>query len=491
MTDRIPGAPGRCKAVVAGEELQKMQAGEEFAITLRRDDAPIKEGTPYSKAAVLPDEVAAILCPGVQDPTPGDAFAALQSQKADTIRRNAGPGITLCDATHTPLKGLRIFGNEQDASFVGDAGSVSVSVAGKNLVDYRKSYARIAGQTVTIDESIEGLYWTGTYYFVIPVSIPAGTTVRFSCNMESVEEGYDSQPYRYALAYADGTERSFFGTSATAEKDVVAIWPFKSNVDNWNEVRVWNIQLEIGTAVTEYEPYQEPQMLVVSTLAGTQMGLAGDGNVCDEIDFGKGVLIHRVFENKEYPLAEEILEAYAGLHTYAPTTMITNNAGAEMEVTYYTATTAVQMVHSPADAGKTFTVDRHGCVTLIKDNPVIACGETTVDSVTWYYRKWADGFGECWGHVFHRYDSGDGVTSALDILLPFGITGIGADLPGVLMRLYNNAYAYVDVGGVNETAPNTISVVITVPESVLEDPYIEYEGDVYVAGYWKYPEVNL
>ena len=95
MTDRIPGAPGRCKAVVTGQELQKMQAGEEFAITLRRDDQPIREGTPYSKAAVLPDAVAAALCPGVDDPTPGDAFAVLQSQKADAVRRNVGQCIRL------------------------------------------------------------------------------------------------------------------------------------------------------------------------------------------------------------------------------------------------------------------------------------------------------------------------------------------------------------------------------------------------------------
>ena len=108
MTDRIPGAPGRCKAVVTDEELQKLQAGEEFAITLRRDDQPIKEGTPYSKAAVLPDTVAAKLCPGAQDPTPGDAFAALQSQKADAVRQGTGTVITLQDAAYTPLMGLKL-----------------------------------------------------------------------------------------------------------------------------------------------------------------------------------------------------------------------------------------------------------------------------------------------------------------------------------------------------------------------------------------------
>jgi len=55
MTDRVPGAPGQYSAVVTAEELLKMQNGENFTITLTRDDHPITEGTPYSKAAVLPE----------------------------------------------------------------------------------------------------------------------------------------------------------------------------------------------------------------------------------------------------------------------------------------------------------------------------------------------------------------------------------------------------------------------------------------------------
>ncbi len=77
MTDRIPGAPGRYSASLPDGELQKLQRGEPFAITLTRDDAPIVEGTPYSKAAVLPDELAQKLCPGLEDPAPKDALAAL------------------------------------------------------------------------------------------------------------------------------------------------------------------------------------------------------------------------------------------------------------------------------------------------------------------------------------------------------------------------------------------------------------------------------
>ena len=77
MTDRVPGAPGRYTATITTSDLQKLQAGEAFNITLTRNDAPITEGTPYSKAAVLPDALASVLCPDVTDPSPADAFSAL------------------------------------------------------------------------------------------------------------------------------------------------------------------------------------------------------------------------------------------------------------------------------------------------------------------------------------------------------------------------------------------------------------------------------
>lgn len=82
MKDRVPGAPGQYKAVISEAELQKMQAGEQFVITMTRDDQPIVEGTPYSKAAVLPDDVAKLICPDIEDPAPADALLALQQGKA-------------------------------------------------------------------------------------------------------------------------------------------------------------------------------------------------------------------------------------------------------------------------------------------------------------------------------------------------------------------------------------------------------------------------
>lgn len=81
MKDRIAGAPGQYSAVVTAGEYQKLQSGHPFTITLTRDDKPEVEGTPYNKAAVLPDSLAKKICPNISDPTPADALAAL-AQKA-------------------------------------------------------------------------------------------------------------------------------------------------------------------------------------------------------------------------------------------------------------------------------------------------------------------------------------------------------------------------------------------------------------------------
>lgn len=93
MTDRIPGAPGQYKGVISAAELLKMQGGGQFIITLTRDDKPVTVGTPYSKAAVLPDDLAAKLCPKVVDPTPADALRGLAGvQKIVTLTASGWSG---------------------------------------------------------------------------------------------------------------------------------------------------------------------------------------------------------------------------------------------------------------------------------------------------------------------------------------------------------------------------------------------------------------
>lgn len=83
MTDRVPGAPGQYIMTVVASEAQKLLMGEDVTVTLKRDDQPLVEGTPYNKQSVLPDDLAAVICPDVTDPTPADALEGLTAKERD------------------------------------------------------------------------------------------------------------------------------------------------------------------------------------------------------------------------------------------------------------------------------------------------------------------------------------------------------------------------------------------------------------------------
>lgn len=90
MTDRVPGAPGQYTMTVSASEAQKILTGEAVSVTLVRDDQPLVEGTPYNKQAVLPDDLAARICPNVIDPTPADAMDGLSKKKYPATLLSAG-----------------------------------------------------------------------------------------------------------------------------------------------------------------------------------------------------------------------------------------------------------------------------------------------------------------------------------------------------------------------------------------------------------------
>ena len=370
MTDRIPGAPGRYQAQFADGEL----AGKEFTVTLRRDDNPITEGTPYNKANVLPDALAVQLCPELPDPAPKDAFNALQNQKADTGRKKSGNSITLKDAANAPLLGLRIFGHDRiddngEVHIVGDKGSVTVKVTGKNLADVQKFSANSSIATPNASTSLTNAYGTtitpnadgtvtvtqskysgsgGSYqngFFSVGFYCPlkVGDIITISFDYEVTDNPKPSNLISVFL-HGQGLSQSF--TTSSLRKYTTTVTESMLGVDNWNyiELRIdgksgvfSNFQIEYGSQYTGFEPFKEVQTITVPTPGG----LVGGSGVYDEIDFAKGVLIQRIREQSETPLPEDVLVAYANLRTYAQTTIITNDEGADMEVRYCTPNTAV------------------------------------------------------------------------------------------------------------------------------------------------------
>lgn len=90
MTDRIPGAPGQYTMTVDASEAQNLLIGEAVTVTLVRNDQPIVEGTPYNKASVLPDDLAAKVCPDITDPTPADALKGMTAKTQEHILTASG-----------------------------------------------------------------------------------------------------------------------------------------------------------------------------------------------------------------------------------------------------------------------------------------------------------------------------------------------------------------------------------------------------------------
>lgn len=242
--------------------------------------------------------------------TIADEVGEIVSSKIGIVNEASGSEIILTDSSNQKVQGLTLYGKTTEDGSVGDSGSVTVRVEGKNLIDYRKAIPRNSAFVITIDESINGLYWTGDYYFFIPVSIPAGTTVRFSCESECVNS--NGHITAFHLKYKDGTYTTAYDMSKAvkASQEVTQLWVRKKLAANGDTVKVWNLQLEIGSVATAYEPYKEPQVLTVST----PNGLA-DGEQLEVTD-------------------------YSQLHTYKLYTRLTNDAGAEMSVKYTADTKA-------------------------------------------------------------------------------------------------------------------------------------------------------
>ena len=73
MTDRESRYPGRYLATMSASDVSNMGSGNQFNITLVRDDDPIEPGTPFSKETILPDSLCEQLGvdPGVMN-TPAD-----------------------------------------------------------------------------------------------------------------------------------------------------------------------------------------------------------------------------------------------------------------------------------------------------------------------------------------------------------------------------------------------------------------------------------
>ena len=173
------------------------------------------------------------------------------------------------------------------------AESHTVSVYGKNLLDetkltYRPEYTDMYSSALTASDFHMKKGVTCTISFDTE-----NTGVLMYVNPSS---GFD-----YKQFTMDGNRHSF---TSTFDSDVNGTVPLVSIAES-SDVScglISNVQIEIGTSATNYEPYMDLQTVsvdrVVRGIPVSQNGNYTDENgqqwICDEIDFGRGVYIQRV-----------------------------------------------------------------------------------------------------------------------------------------------------------------------------------------------------
>lgn len=166
MTDRTPTKPGQYIASITASEFEKLQNGELFLIKLTRNDVPANVGTPYNKESVLPDELAAVICPDIDDPTPADAFAGLlplNGSKAMAANlkmggfqiKNVGDPVDYYDAAHKRYVDNRVFhenylDNSDFSNPVNQRGKTSYNTYGEFTIDRWKN-SKNSALTVDVD----------------------------------------------------------------------------------------------------------------------------------------------------------------------------------------------------------------------------------------------------------------------------------------------------------------------------------------------------
>lgn len=265
----------------------------------------------------------------------------------------------------------------QAIDIAGNGGSINVKMTGKNLFD--------VDSWEILDKQSDGSHKTNqaTTQKNLQIDIPVGVyTLSYDCKSDA-----DSNA-RLRVVYEDGTTGATVLPSngtyvhfeyVTENKKISSIGTDFSRYGSGIELK--RIQLEYGSVETSYEPYKSTQSVNLSTpngLAGIKVSSCGNYTdasgqqwICDEIvrnERGTGKRIQRIGIIESYAsetintaymsttgqltegatvlyvlddvietdLSAEEIAALSALHTYYPTTTISNDAGCDMTAAYVT-----------------------------------------------------------------------------------------------------------------------------------------------------------
>lgn len=253
-----------------------------------------------------------------------EGITGLTEGVADKIVSNAsGEIVALTDSANAPIESLAIYGKTTQAAeptpetpqelvSAGADGDIKVNITRKNLCyntflkigenfrgilwEQREDGSIVANGTATSDSycnNANNYISKGTYTFS---GSPAGASWNTYFMYFSFKDLNGNQLFSKGVMEKPET--------ITLDKDCL----LDISINIHAEIPVSNLvfkpQIEVGTVATEYEPYQEPTVMTISTpIALNGIPVNKDGNftdasgqqwVTDEIDFERGVRIQRI-----------------------------------------------------------------------------------------------------------------------------------------------------------------------------------------------------
>lgn len=186
----------------------------------------------------------------------------------------------------------------QEIESVGQRKTIGINVRGKNLLNYEllaknEPHAYTVKNGEFLINLNNGIAWGDVpVYGTLKKGIYTifGETIEINKAFENESIGYTSNP---------SNSKTFELTEDTTVK-------IKVGTGYSDYPRISHPMLVAGSAVTPYEPYHEPQFASIATPNGLPgIPVSSDGNytdadgkqwICDEIDFGRGVYVRRVWK---------------------------------------------------------------------------------------------------------------------------------------------------------------------------------------------------
>ena len=187
----------------------------------------------------------------------------------------------------------------QEIKSIGNNGKINVTVRGKNLFD--------------LEYAMNPINWEGPDpYYYIPYYVGKGNTVSisYSKRLDIGEQSYicigrnkGSINNAYTWLYHSTVQNLIINNkSFVAEDDYIYLCGAGKHITTLSEIP--DLQIEISSAPTSYEPYHEPQSMDIATpnglpgfpvtFGGNYTDDTGQQWICDEIDFTRGVYVQRI-----------------------------------------------------------------------------------------------------------------------------------------------------------------------------------------------------